>query len=82
MSEFVPDEERDIMTEEQEVEFNRIISKIGFGAKALDLAKRCLELAQHGDYSNGVEAQGCDEGRYMAYRYLGELEAELKELEA
>jgi hypothetical protein len=43
-------------------------------------AGRCLELAQHGNYSNGNEAQGMDEGDVLASRMLKELEVEFEEI--
>ena len=49
--------------------------------KLLALARRILEFAFHGDYSNGNEAFGCDEGRVLAREGLEELERQLKELE-
>ncbi len=48
--------------------------------KALELIDKLFEFACHGDYSNGNDAFGSDEGRYMASRRLGELEAEIKAL--
>jgi hypothetical protein len=47
----------------------------------LDFAKQCLDLARHGDYSNGVEYFGLDEGRELASGLLVHLEARLKVLE-
>ena len=35
-----------------------------------------VEFAEHGDYSNGNEAFGSDEGRFMAYRRLAEIQTE------
>ncbi len=49
--------------------------------KLLGLARRILEFAYHGDYSNGNEHLGTDEGRVQAYDGLKELERQLKELE-
>ena len=46
----------------------------------LAFATQVLEFAFHGDYSNGNEEFGHDEGRYLAYRRLEELEGELKAL--
>jgi hypothetical protein len=49
--------------------------------EVLSLAKKLLEMAEHGDYSNGVEAFGLDEGRVRASELLKEYEKELEELE-
>ena len=48
--------------------------------KLISLSKRCLELAENGDYSNGVGEFGSDEGRYMAGELLKSLRSELEEL--
>jgi hypothetical protein len=45
--------------------------------KLLTFAERCLELAQHGDYSNGNVAEGIDEGDVLANKLLKELEVQL-----
>jgi hypothetical protein len=43
----------------------------------IDLAEQALTLAEHGDYSNGNEAYGVDEGRVRAGEMLDRLRAEL-----
>ena len=48
----------------------------------LDLAQEIMGLAQQGDYSNGVEAQGMDQGRVLAYEYLQQLDAKLQALKS
>jgi len=52
-------------------------SKIG---KIIDVGNEILELAWHGDYSNGNEAFGVDEGRVRAKELLDVLELEWREL--
>ena len=51
--------------------------------EVVELAEKFLTLAEHGDYSNGVEFGGMDEGRVRAYellqQYRQELLAKLKE---
>ena len=50
-----------------------------------DVASICdqlIELAEHGDYSNGNVSQGTDEGVFMAMRRLTELKAELAKIDA
>lgn len=43
-------------------------------------SRKCLDLAHHGDYSNGVEAFGIDEGIIQAKDLLYSLEAEWQTL--
>ena len=49
-------------------------------AKMLNLAQRILEFAFYGDYSNGNDAFGVDEGRVRAREALDSFDAELKEV--
>jgi hypothetical protein len=42
--------------------------------EAIEWVNKWKELAEHGDYSNGVEAFGMDEGRVLSYRYIKDLE--------
>ena len=44
------------------------------GKEIFELGDKILEFADHGDYSNGVEAFGIDEGRVRAYDHLKRLE--------
>ncbi len=46
--------------------------------EVVPFAEKFLELAMHGDYSNGNEEYGCDEGRVMAGKLLDEYEREWK----
>lgn len=48
--------------------------------KAIDLADRIFEFAWHGDYSNGIEAYGIDEGNIRAGECLKGFEKEIKDL--
>ncbi len=48
--------------------------------KAVELADKALEFAQHGDYANGNTGGGLDEGEVLAARRLNELEAKLQTL--
>jgi hypothetical protein len=50
--------------------------------KVIKFAEKCLEYAENGDYSNGNEAFGSDEGRYLANNYFKQLESELDSLKA
>lgn len=45
----------------------------------VELAEKCLELAEHGDYSNGIVGPGGgpDEGDVLSYQRLKELRTEL-----
>jgi hypothetical protein len=49
--------------------------------QAIALCKRLLEVAENGDYSNGVGEFGADEGRMMTGDLLRELRKEVDELE-
>ncbi len=44
--------------------------------KVVEWATRWKELAEHGDYSNGVEVFGVDEGKVRTYEYIKNLETE------
>lgn len=46
----------------------------------LRFAEKCLEYAQHGDYSSGIEAFGIDEGRVRVKELLDKLEYDLQAL--
>ena len=48
--------------------------------EVFNLAQRILEFAFHGDYSNGNDAFGIDEGRVRAREALDSFDAELKEV--
>ena len=41
--------------------------------EVIELAGKCLDIAGHGDYSNGNVSQGMDEGDFLADRLLREL---------
>jgi len=43
------------------------------------LARQILDLAEHGDYSNGNKSQGIDEGWYLAGQAIANFERQLKE---
>ena len=43
------------------------------------LAIQILNFAEHGDYSNGNESQGSDEGRYLAGLAIADFRKQLKE---
>lgn len=40
--------------------------------EVVEFANKFLEIADHGDYSSGIEAFGIDEGRVQAYKLLTE----------
>ena len=44
--------------------------------EVVEWVEKYKELTEHGDYSNGVEAFGLDEGRVMAHRLMDEYEKE------
>jgi hypothetical protein len=48
--------------------------------KAISLCKRLLEIAEHGDYSNGNEAFGLDEGRVRTNELINQCRKELQAL--
>ena len=66
-----------VLSKQAEISFNAGIQQV------LEWANKWKEVAEHGDYSNGVEAFGVDEGRVLTYRYIKDLEeqwqAKLKE---
>jgi hypothetical protein len=63
------------------------IALINESKTLLELARMILELAKHGDYSNGNTApdgapgQGIDEGQVMAYEALKQYQIRLDEFE-
>jgi hypothetical protein len=48
--------------------------------QVLPLVNKLLEVANHGDYSSGIEAEGLDEGRVRIGQYLDELRKQVEEL--
>jgi len=66
---------------EQTYEFVDGITLAPEPASLLELCHNILELARHGDYSNGNTAQGMDEGRVMAARMMADYEQQLKNFE-
>lgn len=59
--------------EAQDIKTKEIIIKMLF-----PLIDELFTFACNGDYTNGNDANGLDEGRYMAGRRLDELEIEIK----
>ena len=43
----------------------------------LNLALELFEMIEHGDFSNGVEEYGVDEGAFRAYEFLKEKAEEI-----
>ena len=43
-------------------------------------ASNLIEMIEHGDYSNGIEAFGCDEGRVLAAELLSKYQKDVKAL--
>lgn len=70
-------------SEDPEVEANAefIVRACNVYDRMLKLCRDLLRVAQDGDYTNGVEEFGIDEGRVRTFEHLKRLEAELKELE-
>ena len=44
------------------------------------VGNKLLDALSHADFSNGIEAQGTDEGRVLGYRFLKELKEEWRTL--
>ncbi len=48
----------------------------------IPLVDKLFDALAHADFSNGIEAEGLDEGRVMAHRYITELKQQYEELKA
>jgi hypothetical protein len=48
--------------------------------KLVALCNEIIVYASHGDYSNGVEGYGIDEGRVRAAEYMIDIENRLKQI--
>ena len=59
-----------MLEKEKEISFKAGIREV------VEFAQKFLDLAFHGDYSNGVEAYGLDEGRVRAGELLDSYEKE------
>jgi len=66
---------------EQTYEFVDEITLVPEPASLLELCRNILELARHGDYSNGNTAQGMDEGQVMAGQMMADYEQQISNFE-